>query len=166
MTRGVIPGFIGRMKMKASLVTLAVWFSAATLCFAASPHMGTWKLDEKKSKLARGTGKNVTVTYSSMLFQTKVIVDGVDGKGKPTHSEWTGGFDGKDHPVKGSDIEDTRAYRKIDDRTLEFTSKKGGKVMITGRVVVSADGKSRTVTTQGTTAEGKKVRSLAVYDKQ
>jgi hypothetical protein len=35
-----------------------------------------------------------------------------------------------------------------------------------GRIVVSADGKSRTVTTSTTDASGKKVNSSAVYDKQ
>ena len=44
--------------------------------------------------------------------------------------------------------------------------KKGGKVTVTGRVVVSSDGKTRTVTTSGTTPQGRKVTSIAVYDKQ
>jgi hypothetical protein len=38
--------------------------------------------------------------------------------------------------------------------------------MATGRIVVAADGKSRTVTTTGMTAKGKKFKSTAVYDKQ
>ncbi len=59
-----------------------------------------------------------------------------------------------------------RSYKKIDDRTLEFVAKKGGKVTTTGRVIVAADGKSRTVTTTATDSSGKKVRSTAVYDKQ
>jgi hypothetical protein len=38
--------------------------------------------------------------------------------------------------------------------------------MVTGRVEVSADGKTRTVTTTGTDAQGNKGSSTAVYDKQ
>jgi flavin-dependent dehydrogenase len=49
---------------------------------------------------------------------------------------------------------------------LELTTKKDGKVTITGRIVVAADGKSRTLTTSGTDAQGKKFKSIAVYDKQ
>ena len=45
------------------------------------------------------------------------------------------------------------------------TVKKSGKVMATGRIVVSADGKSRIVTLNGTTAKGKKFSNTAVYDK-
>jgi hypothetical protein len=153
------------MKSKTLLVTIALCFATGSFCFAANANMGTWKLNEKKSKIAHGMGKNMTVVYSSALFQTKVTVDGIDAHGKPTHNEWTGMFDGKDHPVTGSANEDTRAYRKIDDRTLEFTSKKAGKVTIMGRVVVSPDGKTRTVITTAMGPNGKKMTSKAVYDK-
>jgi hypothetical protein len=47
-----------------------------------------------------------------------------------------------------------------------LTIKKGGKVTITGKAVVSADGKTRTVTLSGTDAAGKHIESTAVYDKQ
>ena len=96
----------------------------------------------------------------------KITVEGTDSEGKPLHNEWTGKFDGKDYPVTGDPNSDARAYTKVDDHTLEFTVKKGDKVTTTGRIVVSADGKTRTVTTSGTDAKGKKVSSTAVYDKQ
>jgi hypothetical protein len=44
--------------------------------------------------------------------------------------------------------------------------KKGTKVTTTGRIVVSDDGKSRTVTSHGTDAQSKKYTSAAVYDQQ
>src|SRR6266403_1515951 len=53
------------MKTKTMVLTLALCFLAGTACFAANPHMGTWKLNEAKSKLAPGTGKNKTVVYQS-----------------------------------------------------------------------------------------------------
>lgn len=40
-----------------------------------------------------------------------------------------------------------------------MTVKKDGKVTATGRVVVSVDGKSRTVTTSGTDTQGKKTKT-------
>jgi hypothetical protein len=153
------------MKTKTLLVTIALCLATGTACFAANANMGTWKLNPKKSKLSHGANRNNTVVYSSTLFQTKVTIDGTDAKGKPIHSEWTGQFDGKDHAVTGDPMEDTRAYTKVDDRTLNFTMKKAGKVVVTGRIVVAPDGKSRTVTSMGTDAKGKKVSSVAVYDK-
>jgi len=154
------------MKIKTSLLTLAVCFAVGTVCFAGdSPQMGTWKLNEAKSKMDPNGPKNSTVVYSEAGGQMKVTVDGMDASGKAIHSEWTGMFDGKDNPVTGNPGEDTRAYKKVDDRTLEFTSKKDGKVVTTGKVIVATDGKSRTVKSSGTNADGKKFENKAVYDK-
>ena len=96
----------------------------------------------------------------------KITVDGTDKDGNATHNEWTGKFDGKDYPVTGDPNIDARSYKKVNDRTLEMTANKGGKVTVSGRIVVSADGKTRTVTVGGTDAEGKKFQSKVLYDKQ
>jgi hypothetical protein len=77
-----------------------------------------------------------------------------------------GQVDGKDYPVTGDPNSDSRSYTKVNDRTLATTAKKNGKVTVTGQIVVSADGKSRTVTVSGTTPKGKKFKNVAVYDKQ
>jgi hypothetical protein len=154
------------MKARAIVMTLALGLVGAALCLAADGFMGTWKLNEAKSKLAPGTAKNNTVVYSAMGDNIMVTIDGTDAAGKPTHSEWMGKFDGKDYPVTGDSTSDARSVKKIDDHTLEFAVKKGDKVLFTGRIVLSADGKTRTVTTEGTDSSGKKVTGTAVYDKQ
>ncbi len=154
------------MKAKTMVMTLALYAVAAAVCFASDLQMGTWKLNETKSKLAAGVGKNSTVVYEAAGDDVKVTVDGTDRDGKPLHNEWTGKFDGKDYPVTGDPESDARSYKTVDDRTLELTVKKGGKVTVTGRIVVSADGKTRTVTTSGTDPQGKTFKSIAVYDKQ
>jgi hypothetical protein len=137
------------------------------MCFAADADMmGTWKLNEAKSKIGPGAPKNSTVVYEPAGDNVKVTIDGTDKDGKPTHNEWTGKFDGKDYPVKGDPNQDMRSVTKIDDRTYGFNGKKGGKITISGRIVLAADGKSRTVTTTGTDAKGNKVKSTSVYDKQ
>jgi hypothetical protein len=133
---------------------------------ASSPQIGTWKLNESKSKLAPAAGKNDTVVYEAVGDQVKVTVDGTDAAGKPAHSTWKGKFDGKDYAVKGDPTSDTRAYSTVNDRTLAMTVKKGGKVTTTGRVEVGKDGKTRTVTITGTDAKGKKFKSKAAYDRQ
>jgi phage gp45-like len=154
------------MKTKTIVLALALCFGAGAVCLAADPHIGTWKLNEAKSKIAPGAAKNHTVVYEAVGDKVKITVDGTAPDGKPIHSEWTGKYDGKDYPATGEPNSDARSYKKVDDRTLEFTAKKDGKVTVNGRVVVSADGKSRTVTTSGTNAEGKKFKSTAAYDKQ
>ena len=155
------------MKRKTVLFNLVALFAAAVVCFAAADvTMGTWKLNEAKSKISPGTAKNTTVVYAAAGDSVKITVDGVDAAGKPAHNEWTGKFDGKDYPVTGDPASDARAYKRVNDRTLALTVKKDGKVTTTVSVVVSADGKSRTVTVSGTDATGKKISSTAVYDKQ
>jgi hypothetical protein len=154
------------MRTRTILASLVMFLAGLALCLAADAHMGTWKLNEAKSKFSPGATKNNTVMYEAAGDNTKVTVDGVDKDAKPVHSEWTGKFDGKDYPVTGNPLEDTRSYKKIDDRTLDFASKKGGTTTLTGNVAVSADGKSRTVTTTATDSSGKKTMNVAVYDKQ
>jgi len=154
------------MKRILILLTLAALFVGVTVCLADSPQMGTWKLNEAKSKFSPGAPKNTTVVYEAAGDSVKVTVDGVDGEGKPSHNEWTGKFDGKFYAVTGDPTSDMRSYRKINDNTLSLTAKKGDKVTLTGRIVVSATGKTRTVTTTGTDSTGKKVTNKAVYDKQ
>jgi hypothetical protein len=153
------------MRTRTIVLTVVTCFIGLTLCFAAdSPQMGTWKLNEAKSKLSPGFPKNTSVVVEAAGDQVKVTVDGVDGDGKPTHNEWTGKFDGKDYPVTGDPSSDARSYKKVDDRTLGLTVKKDGKATMSGQIVVSADGKTRTTNISRADAPSKK--SKAVYDKQ
>jgi hypothetical protein len=154
------------MKRRVILLTLAALFASAIVCLAQSAHMGTWKLNEAKSKFSPGATKNQTVVYEAAGDSVKVIVDGVDAAGTAIHHEWTGKFDNKFYPVTGDPTSDMRSYRKINNRTLALTGKKDGKVTVTGRITVTANGRSRTITTTGTDATGKKFSNRAVYDKE
>ena len=154
------------MKRTVIAFALTLLFSGIGVCLADNPQMGTWKLNEAKSKLSPGATKNHTVIYEAAGDNIKVTVEGTDSAGKAVRNEWTGKFDGKFYPVTGDPTSDTRSYKQVNDRTLTLTAKQGSKVTLTGRVVVSADGKTRTVTTTATDANGKKSTSTAVYDKQ
>ena len=154
------------MKTRTILLTLALCLVGISVAVAEDANMGTWKLNEAKSTFPAGATKNSTVVYESAGDSVKVTVDGTDKDGKATHNEWTGKFDGKDYPLMGDPSMNTRSYMKIDARTLKLTGKKDGKVITTGRIAVSADGKTRTVKTSLTDSTGKKLESTAVYDKQ
>ena len=153
------------MKTKTVVLTISLVFVSVALGFQNNPQLGTWKLNDAKSKFT-GKAKNQTVVYEAAGDQTKVTVDGVDDNGAAVHNEWTGKFDGKDYPLTGDATADARSYRMINKNTMALTVKKDGKATVTGRIVVSSDGKSRTVTTTATDAQGKKVTNVAVYDKQ
>jgi hypothetical protein len=153
------------MKAKAIALTISLVFVSVAVGFQNNPHLGTWKLNEAKSKFA-GKARNQTVIYEAVGDQIKITVDGVDENGGAVHNEWTGKFDGQDYPVTGDASVDARSYRTINKNTLELTNKKDGKATLTGRIVISRYGKSRTVTTTTTDAQGQKVTNVAVYDKQ
>jgi len=150
-----------------SVVLMVLWcLLAFAVSWAQDPNMGTWKLNESKSKIPAGAPKNTTVVYSADGDNVKVTTDGTVGNGTPQHTEWTGKFDGKDYPLTGDPNADARSYKKIDAHTLALENKKGGKVVVSGKVMISPDGKSRTVNLAITTPAGKKISSSAVYDKQ
>ena len=154
------------MKLRTVMLTLAMCFVGVSVSFADNANMGTWKLNEAKSMNPAGFPKNTTVVYEAQGDNVKVTTDGTDRDGKPMHTEWTGKYDGKDYPLAGDPTADARSYRKIDDHNYALANKKDGKVATSGHIVLSKDGKSRTLSITGTDSAGKKVTSVAMYDKQ
>src|ERR1017187_7556454 len=156
------------MKTKTTLLALLISVAAASLCFAGGDDnfMGTWKLNQSKSNIPAGTSHNNTVVYAQSGDEVTITGDGVDGAGNAVHQVWTGKFDGKDYPAKGAPTHDMRAYTKVDENTLTYTLTKDGKKLGNGKVVVAADGKSRTVTETMPAADAKPVTATSVFDKQ
>ena len=153
------------MKTRIASVGMTLLFAAAASCFADNPHIGTWRLNEAKSKMPPGMGKNSTVTYTEEGDKIKVAVEGTDKDGKPVHSVWVGKFDGKAYPVKHNPSYNAVGYRVINDYTNAIQALKDGKLVWSGTITVAKDGKSRIVSIQGTDANGKKFSGKAAYDK-
>lgn len=154
------------MRTKTMILVLAFCFCALAASFAENPNVGSWKLNEEKSKIDPGAPKTTSVVYTTEGDNYKCVVEGTDPAGNAMHNEWTGKFDGKDYPVTGDANFDTRAVKTQDEHHYKLTSKKGGKVVMKGTIVVSPDGKSRTVATTYTDDKGKKASNTSVYDKQ
>ena len=89
---------------------------------AADPNMGTWKLNEAKSKFSPGAAKNHTVVYAPDGDKVKVTVDGVDGAGNKTHRRVrTEKFDRQGipgDPAEGSNG-DIETYTRVDAHHAE-----------------------------------------------
>jgi len=73
--------------------------------------------------------------------------------------------DGKDYPLNGAPNADMISVKRVDPKTIETTWKKDGKTVMKTRGVVSGDGKTRTVTFNGTDPQGHKVHNVVVYEK-
>src|SRR5437764_13059911 len=103
---------------KTILLTFLISAAMASLCLAGDDaFMGTWKLNQSKSKIPAATSHNNTVVYAQSGDEVTITGDGVDAAGKPVHQVWTGKFDGKDYAAKGSPTHDMRAYSKVDANT-------------------------------------------------
>ena len=158
------------MKGKRTIAALVV-ISVLALCavaFGADSNIGTWKLNLAKSKFSPGPPpKSQTLKIEAWGNDgVKYTADGVNADGKPTHAEFQAKYDGKEYAFKGNADADMIAYKRIDANTVQATTKLKGKVTISAKVTVSADGKTRTVAQTGTDAQGRTVNTVAVYDKQ
>ena len=135
--------------------------------WAANPLVGTWKLNVEKSKYSPGPPpKSATITYEETAEGIKRTGETVDAEGKASSFTYTAMYDGKYNPVSGSDLYDQIAMRSVRGLVSEATLKKAGKIVAHVRRVISEDGKTMTLTINGTNAKGKKTRDIAVYDKQ
>src|SRR5215470_5551225 len=156
-----------KVALFASVAVLVCLVVSAAVIAADDPQTGTWKLNPAKSKYDSGSvPKSNTLTIVADEKSYKLHAEGVDGQGKPTGSDFTAGFDGKDVAAKGLPFGDTISMKRIDASTVEATMKKGGKTLVTVTSVVSKDGKTRTSTFHGKDEAGKDVHNVAVYDKQ
>ena len=139
----------------------------AALAQSSNPLIGSWKLNVSKSKYNKGpSSTSGTTKVEAAGAGVKLTVDLVGADGKVSHWMFTANYDGKDNPVTGnSPYGDAVALTRIDAQTTRVVSKASGKVTVTQTIVVSGDGKTRTVTTKGALG-GQAVDSVAFYDKQ
>ena len=128
--------------------------------------VGSWKLNTAKSQLGANAIRAQTLKFEATPDGIKLTSEGTDAQGKPMKGGYTSKFDGKDVPWAGNPMADAASPKKLDDNTYENVWKLGGKATVSAKVAVSADGKTLTVTQTGTDAQGAKVSSVAVYDKQ
>jgi hypothetical protein len=146
------------------LLTALCVFSTA-LVAADNAFVGTWKLDPAKSKFAPGTAlKDMTVTFEAVGDQMKRVASGTDPDGQPINQNSTIAWDGKDHPIDTP--ETTVAVNQVNDRTLNVTIKRGGKVVDSVRAVVAKNGKTMTSTEKGEDPKGRKLDNVYVFEKQ
>jgi hypothetical protein len=130
--------------------------------------LGTWKMNVAKSKCSPDPCAQSNVSHWEAVpgGGLKIVGDAVDAAGKSTHTQVVTMLDGKEAELKGAAVPTTRQYTKVDDRTYEFVTRVNGKVTTTSRGTMSPDGKTRTLVTTGTNADGKPVKNTGIYERQ
>jgi hypothetical protein len=156
------------------VVALAGLLQTSVAAQAIQPLTGTWKLNLEKSTFNPPdlAVPSLLVTYEIRGDRITASLDGVDANRSAVHSEYTATFDGKEHPITGTidgkpaPNQDAISWKRIDDRTYEVVNKTSDQVITTRRIVVAADGKSRTTTITGRDAQGRTVHHVMFFDRQ
>ena len=159
-----------RINRFVALATTLVFVALALgiVASAADQHSGTWKMNPAKSKFTPGPApKSQTLKIVAWGADgVTYTADGVDPDGKPSHWEFQAKYDEKFVPFKGNIDADMISYKRIDANTIESKTTLKGKPAATTRAVVSADGKTRTLTQTGKNAKGQDINNVIVYEKQ
>jgi hypothetical protein len=153
-----------------STIALGLVLLVAATVFAQSkdPGMGKWKLNVKKSTYEPGPVPKSEIRVYEVWEKdgVKATITTVGDDDKSATRSYMAHYDGKDSTYFGTPDYDTVALKRVDPNTIEATQKKRGKVVATTRTVISADGKTRTVTTVGVNAKKQKINNVAVFDRQ
>jgi hypothetical protein len=153
--------------LTAAAIVVATAFAFPISAQDTDPFAGTWTLNVAKSKYDPGPApKSGAVTFSSKGASITAVITGVSATGENLKWSYTGMIDGKDHAMTGTPDGDTITLRRISATSIETTYKLKGKVTVVNVRSVSADGKTMTVTTKGTTAAGEKVNNVQIFEKK
>jgi hypothetical protein len=129
----------------------------ANATMAMDPFVGKWILNAAKSKGPRVL-KSLIIKIEAQEDTFKWTYDSVHLDGNPGHIEWSGIYDGKDYPLKGSPEWDAAAIRRIDAQTIGWKDKKAGKEVATWQFTVSRDGKAQSWTGKAKDAKGQEIK--------
>lgn len=133
-------------------------------------YMGTWKLNVAKSKYQGGPAPKDSTRVHEDRGSGFVLVttDGTNAQGVKTHGAYAYKPDGKPYPQAGLNqtTVQTIALKAVDAYTVEFSTMVDGKVTGTGKRVVAKDGKSMTIETKGTNAQGQPTSTMQMWEKQ
>jgi hypothetical protein len=92
---------------------------------------GAWRINKLKE-----SENNLITTYKSSGDELSMSA--------PTGESYTAKLDGKDYPVKGGYSYNSVSLKRVDNRTIEETDKRDGKVVAVLKMSVSPDGKKMT----------------------
>ena len=153
-------------------VVVLVGIAALIMVSAASaqtaePIVGTWKLDLAKSTYKPGPApKSSILTIEPAGKGMKVAVDAVNADGSPLKWGFTTLRDGKEEaPVTGNPMFDVITSTRESATAGTNVYKKAGKVVMTTKAAISADGKTMTLTSTGTDPKGQAIHNVQIYRK-
>jgi hypothetical protein len=151
-----------------ALATLLITSTAAA--FGADNSLGTWKLNVEKSKYSPAPFpvKNINSVREAAGDGVKVSNTGERANGTAINATYTAKYDGSPASVSGTGAPyDTVSIKQVNANTFTYDAKNGSnKYHSHGKIVISADGKTLTMSAKGTDGDGKAMNVTLVYEKQ
>jgi hypothetical protein len=158
------------MRKVFSLALFALVITTAVSAWGADNSLGTWKANMAKSKYtpAPWPVKSLTVTREAAPGGVKVTNSGMRTDGSAINSTYTATYDGSSSEVTGEGSPyDSISVKQGDANTFTYEAKHSKtKYRASGRIVISANGKTMTANASGVDADGKPMTLKIVYDKQ
>jgi hypothetical protein len=148
------------------LIGLAL-LAASVAANAADPFDGKWQLNAANSMFDPGPGPKSMVRTQSIKDDTYTVVSEiVEEDGSARTLTYSAKIDGNDHPMTGSVNADSISFKRLDARTLEYTQKKAGKVVVNGKHTISEDGTEFEISAKGKDPKGDEFINLFILDKK
>ena len=176
--------------MKRPVIAVSVLIVIIVYCVAAipaqapkaaavDPSLATWVLNPQQSNFGGGPPPKAFIERYEMrqdgfIVSTRTIVN---SDGSPAFQQAVFKYDGKDYELwdntslaefgaSGKRTPQKLSVKAIDANTVEYVGKNAGKVFVTGKRIVSKDGKTMTFTAKVFTPQGQSVDTVGVFDKQ
>ena len=144
-----------------------MFLAASTTAYAADPLDGQWQLNVANSMYDPGPAPKSIVRTQTLKDDTYTLVSEiVEADGSTRTLTFSAKLDGQDHPITGSVNADQISLKRVDARTIEYSQKKGGKVVVTGKHTVSEDGSELEISSKGKSPKGEEFTNLMVFDRK
>ena len=140
----------------------------STLALAGDSQIKTWKRNAARTRVAVLPFPEATsdvLTIQPLKNSLKVSWSTVDTQGRTIHGEFTANYDGREYPIKGNADADTVSVRRIDEKTTDYSYKRGGKEVMRERAVIAADG-TLTLTQTCKNAKGEEFTVITHWDRR
>lgn len=149
------------------LITLAAAIAFGSALLAQDePFLGKWELSLAKSSITRGAppkGETIENVTEPGGFRSTLTSVTERGTGAEIHHYI---FDGAFHQTEGGDPREL-SFTRVNRRTIDSDTRRNGQITVKRHFALSEDGRTMTVTANGTTGGGQKyVNDTRVYERK
>ena len=153
-------------RVATTLIILAAVGLPASVSAQDEPFLGTWELNLTASSVTRGAPPRIETIVNSAEpsgFRSMLAIVGDKSTSVEIHHY---NFDGGFHQTEGSDPREL-SFKRVDRNTIEQDTRRSGTITVHRHIELSKDGKTMTLTANGTTGGGQKyTNDIRVYEKK